>query len=99
VVPMAFLRGTEPAVGCGPRRQGVPGSDAPPGAAPGLPPAPGAPQSFVPTPAHTPDAALSSSTPPAPAAALPKDTLEIPSVSAPVTHGAPTLFPSKPQGP
>ena len=49
VVSMAFVRGTEPAVGCGPRRQSVPGSDAPPGAAPSLPPAPapGLPQSSL----------------------------------------------------
>ena len=89
VVPMAFVRGTEPAVGCGPRRQSVPGSDAPPGAAP---PAASAwrPQSSVPAPVAPPVAELPPPSPPPPAAALPNDTLEVPSVSAPVTHGAPT---------
>jgi hypothetical protein len=98
VVPMAFVRGTEPAVGCGPRRQSVPGSDTPPGATPpSLPPAPApAPQSSVPA---SPSAASlpAGPTPPAPAAALPKETLEIPSVSAPVTHDAPAPF--RQQGP
>ena len=40
VVTMAFVKGTEPAVGCGARRQGVPGA---PGAAPPAGPAPAAP--------------------------------------------------------
>jgi hypothetical protein len=99
VVPMAFVRGTEPAVGCGPRRQSVPGSDAPPGAAPALPPAPGAPQSSLPAPLAPPVAELPPPSAPPPAAALPKDTLEVPSVSAPVTHGAPTPVPLRQQGP
>ena len=42
VVVMAFVKGTEPAVACGPRRQGVPGGPAesptpPPGSPPSLP--------------------------------------------------------------
>jgi 1A family penicillin-binding protein len=99
VVSMAFVRGTEPAVGCGPRRQGVPGSDSPPGAAPGLAPAPapGLPQSSLPRPAPTaavlpsspPSAAAVPAPAPPPAAVLPKETLENPAVSAPVTYGAP----------
>ena len=40
VVTMAFVKGTEPAVACGARRQGVPGA---PGAAPPAGPTPGAP--------------------------------------------------------
>jgi hypothetical protein len=39
-VMMAFVKGTEPAVACGARRQGVPGL---PGAAPPGGPTPGAP--------------------------------------------------------
>src|SRR6185503_6653535 len=55
VVPIAFVRGTEPAVGCGTRRQSVPGSETPPGVTPpSLPPAPGTPQSSVPAPASQP---------------------------------------------
>src|SRR4029434_7451986 len=34
VVSLAFVRGTEPPVGCGDRKQSVPGGDSPPGAAP-----------------------------------------------------------------
>ncbi len=41
VVTLAFLRGTEPAVGCGPRRQATP---------PGLPPPPGGPLFPAPAP-------------------------------------------------
>src|SRR5918996_2096729 len=40
VVTMAFVRGTEPAVACGPRRQGVPAA---PGTLPPAPPTPGTP--------------------------------------------------------
>ena len=102
VVPMAFVRGTEPAVGCGPRRQSVPGSDAPPGAAPALPP-PGAPATPVPAPVPPAVRAAPPNTHPAaalpPAAAPPKDALEVPSVSAPVTHGAPMPVLPRQQGP
>ncbi|MGH7392206.1 MAG: penicillin-binding protein 1A, partial [Candidatus Rokuibacteriota bacterium] len=48
VVTMAFVKGTEPAVGCGPRRQQVPG--APPQSGPGTPEVPGAPP-VAPSPA------------------------------------------------
>jgi penicillin-binding protein 1A len=47
VVTMAFVKGTEPAVACGPRRQGVPAA---PGAAPPAGPTPGTPpQAALPT--------------------------------------------------
>src|SRR5262249_20979347 len=58
VVMMAFVKGTEPAVGCGPRRQGVPGSSSdPPAPAPTpLPSMPSRPQASAPgesdNPAH-----------------------------------------------
>ncbi|HSE92754.1 MAG TPA: penicillin-binding protein 1A [Methylomirabilota bacterium] len=52
VVTMAFVKGTEPAVGCGPRRQQVPGK--PPESGPGTPEAPpegpGAPGAPSPAP-------------------------------------------------
>jgi penicillin-binding protein 1A len=41
VVTMAFVRGTEPSVSCGPRRQAVTPPGAPPGAAPAAPAPPG----------------------------------------------------------
>jgi hypothetical protein len=43
---MAFVKGTEPAVACGARRQGVPGAPEP--AAPTGPPAKTAPQAAAP---------------------------------------------------
>jgi len=50
VVMMAFVKGTEPAVGCGPRRQGVPGSPSdPPAPTPApVPSMPGRPQAAAP---------------------------------------------------
>src|SRR5262249_46023295 len=63
VVMMAFVKGTEPAVGCGPRRQGVPGSppDQPapaPMAPTPLPSMPARPQASVPGESDNPAAAL-----------------------------------------
>jgi len=56
VVTMAFIRGTEPASTCGPRRQSVPTTPSPPpGAAPGAPPAPATPS---PAPAPGPSALI-----------------------------------------
>ena len=88
--------GTEPAVGCGPRAAERPrqrcaaGRGARTAAStwrlPVVGPAPAAPPLRAPPPS-APAAALP------PAAARPKDTLEVPSVSAPVTHGAPTPVP------
>jgi 1A family penicillin-binding protein len=50
VVMMAFVKGTEPAVGCGPRRQGVPGSppDSPAPTPAPVPSMPGRPQAAAP---------------------------------------------------
>ena len=52
-----------------------------------------------PTRVAPPVAELPPSSPPPPAAALPNDTLEVPSVSAPVTFGAPAPVPPRQQGP
>jgi penicillin-binding protein 1A len=85
VVTMAFIKGTEPATTCGPRRQGIPtspGTDPPP-TAPGGPPVPGtpsaAPQAAPPTPAPAPQSAFETPTP----AALPRQ----PFVRSPIRSG------------
>jgi len=53
VVTVAFVRGTEPAVSCGPRRQAVTPAVAPPAGVPPVAPAPG-PPSIPPSPGATP---------------------------------------------
>jgi penicillin-binding protein 1A len=94
VVMMAFVKGTEPAVGCGPRRQGVPGSP------PDQPaPAPTPPPSM---PARPQASAPGESDNPAPPIALPS---RRPGESAALAHdlrdpafAAPALAPTG-QGP
>src|ERR687891_2779223 len=71
VVTMAFVRGTEPAVGCGARRQGVPGAPPEP-APPAVPPAPA-------SRGAAPQAGLPLSPP-----ALPRDVVAPPPAGAPV---------------
>jgi penicillin-binding protein 1A len=58
VVMMAFVKGTEPAVACGPRRQGVPGGPSESPAPPPTPNLPGRPQAAVP---GTPEASTTPS--------------------------------------
>jgi hypothetical protein len=90
VVMMAFVKGTEPAVACGSRRQGVPGSpDAPaPTPGPATPPLPGKPQALEPAPLPptqaaevTPRARVPAAEPPTPLT-LPRD------IEAPISAGA-----------
>ncbi|HEX2439269.1 MAG TPA: penicillin-binding protein 1A [Methylomirabilota bacterium] len=90
VVMMAFVKGTEPAVACGSRRQGVPGSpDAPaPTPGPATPPLPGKPQALAPAPLPptqaaevTPRARVPAAEPPTPLT-LPRD------IEAPISAGA-----------
>jgi penicillin-binding protein 1A len=82
VVTMAFIKGTEPATTCGPRRQGIPTSPGgdPTAPSPGIPAAPALPQPAPPLPG--PPAQQSAVEAPLPAA-LPRQ----PFVRAPVRNG------------
>jgi len=96
VVMMAFVKGTEPAVGCGARRQGVPGSPdapAPTPATPPLPataPLPGKPQALEPMPVPPMQAAETMPPTRVPAAEPMRPTpLTLPrDIEAPVSAGA-----------
>jgi penicillin-binding protein 1A len=82
VVPMAFVRGTEPSFSCGPRRQSVP----PPAVVPAAPaPAAPAPPALVPAPATVN---------PAPLAAPPS--ASAPAPVAPPVAGPPAIVPPPP---
>jgi membrane peptidoglycan carboxypeptidase len=87
VVPMAFLRGTEPPVVCGPRRQGVPTPTSEPQAAPSALPRESA-SPFAPAlpPAHV--------IPPAPVSIAPEQ-----GTIAPAERVAPALTPAPPLTP
>ncbi len=87
VVPMAFLRGTEPLVSCGPRRQAVPTAPLAPGGL--LPPElPGTPAPALPpaAPLEPPAAAPQSSTSWSSPAALHRD-LQAPAPPSPASRG------------
>ena len=106
VVTMAFVKGTEPAVGCGARRQGVPGAPPEP-APPAVPPAPAsrgaAPQAGLPTspPALPRDVVAP---PPAGAPVVPRDLVAPPRAGGPMaprelTTPPPSRGPTSGQGP
>jgi penicillin-binding protein 1A len=76
VVMMAFVKGTEPAVACGVRRQAVPGA---PGETPPPAPAPGAPV----TPGLPP--AKPQASEPSPPLALPRDLMGRPAIQGPAS--------------
>jgi len=104
VVTMAFVKGTEPAMNCGPRRQMVPPPGAPaPGGAPipGVPPAPGSPagQSAL-TPGDVPPTAPNRAPALPPAAALaPVTPLAAPPIALPPAGRLPLAAPLAPAVP
>lgn len=93
VVPMAFVRGTEPGATCGPRRQMAPAATLVPALALPVPPAPPGPPLSTPVPAW-PSAVVppAASVPPAPAAGVPPS-LPLPAPPPPAREPGVTAWP------